>query len=1032
MIAHRQLHVKRGGLYNCTQCVFNVTKSAILYHHYRYGHLVEEPELRYSEDSVVRAGQREMFSKNSADGKEEVMTSNVIDSEDVSGPPMVWSYNKDNVPSFNKVFKCRYCPHTNRRRHNTVEHERMHSDHPEHQIHRQQQQRAAGSSVTAFPLHPCKRCTYVCNNAGVLASHVKVHSTTYSSCTVGFYDSTIVDAMQIRALEYVLELEKNLILDNNNRKHSPFDDSDDSDDDNPEITRYNELDDPKLKFCKYCPARFFFRSDLKCHIQFHKFRNWKFSCDCCSFTARAAAHITSHEIVHRDEYEQRTSELLASGYPVSRQYLRPAEYPASVNDDLPPQTPAMSPKYEIVETPESIDSQGQRRIKRLRYSEPDDEQVLENTNITTKRRRRSTSVAENVDSSNVKQSPSPSKKEAAVDKKTISNTLSTTSPTVTDSISSNSTNGSTVKLPKTAPYIRQFACDKCPGKFFKATALEYHKTLHGGTGKHQCRKCDYAVSTYGNLIRHESVHRDLPFRGKAKHNLTEALKLKQNTVKSTTDPADATTMPASPPSSPTPTSTPPPMVPALDTTNDDDNEDNDDSDNDDDGFSMTSKTEDFPIDPEFGSIMLGNPTFYYPTTVKNGVARPKRYKCPKCPSAFDKRDQYAVHLTLHGAQDKYQCDKCDYSVRYTANYVQHQRKHARDAEMRRNHEQAAERAKMIAAQEEAASTSRRNRPATWANQEMQQKIPNQQSQRQIKPETKLAPQDTVFRNEISDRQTAYELNAAYGATGLIPITGINENSSALFRCTHCPSECSTRAQLDRHLMHHKDAVSGSSIKRAWKRSCEFCTYRSTSDADLAEHARVHFLRGHGAVLASLAVVATTGKDNVGVIDSVDHVEYHGKRVIDQQERRRRQRRRRRQDHRANCNNGEKDSGSSDDDDGYVDSDADAFDNDATATVASAADDDEPFTVFKDRGSQPPGEGPRNNGKIRRFSPDTELPNVLIDFNDNRTDSEVFASGKSQQYPPTYVRILNNGKRLEFLSSRTDIVQPESVVKKKKN
>jgi KRAB domain-containing zinc finger protein len=77
----------------------------------------------------------------------------------------------------------------------------------------------------------------------------------------------------------------------------------------------------------------------------------------------------------------------------------------------------------------------------------------------------------------------------------------------------------------------------------------------------------------------------------------------------------------------------------------------------------------------------GNPEFNYPTYVKNGKMKEKRYKCKKCPSAFEKRDQYNVHMGLHGSEQRYKCTICDYSVTYYANFAQHLKKHQSQPEI---------------------------------------------------------------------------------------------------------------------------------------------------------------------------------------------------------------------------------------------------------------------------------------------------------------------------------------------------------------
>ncbi|XP_026821043.1 uncharacterized protein LOC113559426 isoform X2 [Rhopalosiphum maidis] len=986
LLAHKQLHNERGALYSCTECVFNVTKSAILYHHYRHGHVIEEPELLYPEDSIVRAGQRDMNAKNS-ENKLENKTANATDVDETTGPPMVWHYRKENIPPFTKVFKCRYCPHTNRRRHNTVEHERMHSDHPDHQNHRQMQQRLSGCSVPPSPLHPCKRCTYVCNNAGVLASHVKVHSTSYSCSTVGFYDITVVDSVQIRAIEYVMELEKRLLLDKNTATNSGLllssnevlSDSS-SDNESPEdVTKYTEIDEPELKFCPYCPARYFFRADLRFHIRFHRFRGWKNACDCCSFVARARSHVNAHEIVHCDEYAQRTTELLTSGYPVNPKYPRRSEYPALVNDDPPqlqrrPGSPPQLLDYKHSKTLSSEpDGQRQRRTKRVRHSEPNVATAVqppstEDVDDNSKRRRRSMTVGVAMKTANAKPPPPallPVSKmissKSPAPKTTVATAIKSTSGAAVKPVTHKTTSGATGKVVKTtkASYTRQFMCTMCPGKFFKSTALQYHKTLHGGPGRHKCRCCDYAVSTYGNLVRHEAVHRDLPVREKIKNKTSKKMKaLSKLKARGKKIPLSATALT---------TSTPLDAKGELSDENDDDDDDDDD--------------EELGIDPEFGSIMLGNPSFFYPTTIKNGVIRSKRYKCPKCPSAFDKRDQYVVHLTLHGAVDKYQCDKCDYAVRYTANYVQHQRKHARDAEIRKNNAQAADRAKMIKEQEEAANAQRiRKRPTAEDRKPL----------RTTKPVVKLQPQDTAFTNEISDQQTAYELNAAYGATGNL----VGETTTSLFRCAHCPFECDIRSQLDRHNTHHYAAMnsSGAASKRSWKRSCRFCTYRTHGEVDLVEHTRVHFLRSTGEPVTTNEEHATDESTTATVPTNVgDYVEFHGKRVVYSQRRR---------------NNN-------------------TDDQEAAAAAENLDEGDiEPFFVFKDCGDVRYRTDDNTNGMTtaaiirshnKRFSPDCPPPQMAIDYNDNRT-------GDGPKVPPAaFVRFFDSGTRLEFLGD--DSVEP---------
>ncbi|XP_050427077.1 uncharacterized protein LOC126837276 [Adelges cooleyi] len=806
MAAHKQLHVRRGALYNCDRCVYNVTKLSLLYDHYRCAHMVDEPERAYPEDAIIRAGYREMLAKNHVD-----------DGDRANETPMLWSY-KDGT--FAKVYKCRHCPHTNGRRHNTLEHEKMHSDHSD--------QPGTGSDA----MHPCKLCTYVCNNAGVLSSHLKVHADDYNS-VIAFWDSAIGDQAQIKALEHVVRLESDL---------------------DPTLVDRG-VDDGGLKFCKWCPARYLSVADLRCHDRGHRF-SWSYACQHCTYSARTEEFIALHRPLHEDEYKTRTDQLVAE-HGVSRRYPRPGR-------------------------------------------------------------------------SDKAKSPPPS---------TVAG-------------------GSTKPLAK--GYVRQFTCTKCPGRFFKIAALQYHLTLHGGPGQHKCRRCDYAVSTYGNLIRHETVHEDLPPRERRSRGANKALAAAQPPP-SPTSIADALKESSSSLKAIAARAAIAAQAAAVAQAAADDGN--------------TEST----ADPEFGTQIHGNPIFYYPTTVKNGVAKQKRYKCPKCPSAFDKREQYKVHLTLHGADDKYKCDKCDYSVKYTANYVQHQRKHALHAELRnvaaagivvfdneieeeRTHDgrrgngnrsagraveqpaaveqtaAAAEQTAAAAAEEEQVQPEPETEPPVPAAEPVQDKQePPQQEQRSSRrsvnfrhhhrrggcaaggedrptPTANNTTRTKKFRDEISDAQTAFELESAY---------------AEVFKCVECPFVCGSRAELDKHVVHH-------SSKR-WKRVCTFCTYVTQTESDLSDHMRVHF--GRPPVARDMPPADGLQPLNAANDDDDDRqLEYYGKRV---------------------------------------------FERDEPHDVR----DEESFFVFRDMGD-------RFDGSIR-FTPKGCEP--LIDFNENST------------VKPTFVRLLKGGK-----------------------
>lgn len=293
-----------------------------------------------------------------------------------------------------------------------------------------------------------------------------------------------------------------------------------------------------------------------------------------------------------------------------------------------------------------------------------------------------------------------------------------------------------------------FTCAKCPARYFKLDALEYHMTLHGSNNRFKCTECDYSSKTAQNLVKHQVVHR------------------RQNE------------------------------------TND-----------------LTSNLTPSP-DPQFGLFMRGNPNFVYPGYLRNGRLKEKRYKCHKCPSAFEKREQYRVHLTLHGAKQRYRCDTCDYSVKYYANYIQHLKKHQANAEA-------------------------------------------QASRRQFEDDTITIDSDIVSDNTNSISRSGKTLKSSNNTTSIISTNGIsvlnfggaqasNQDKQSLLllqkkgvllssnnevetlRCQNCPFSTCDKDIMDAHKRRH-------GIERMTP-SCPHCDYIPRKDENVGEHIRLHFTR----------------------------------------------------------------------------------------------------------------------------------------------------------------------------------------------
>ncbi|XP_014604867.1 PREDICTED: zinc finger protein 91-like isoform X1 [Polistes canadensis] len=311
-----------------------------------------------------------------------------------------------------------------------------------------------------------------------------------------------------------------------------------------------------------------------------------------------------------------------------------------------------------------------------------------------------------------------------------------------------------------------FTCAKCPARYFKLDALEYHMTLHGSNNRFKCSECDYSSKTSQNLIKHQVVHR--------RHNETNGM------------------------------------------------------------ASSNSSTSTSLPDPQFGVFMRGNPNFVYPGYLRNGRLKEKRYKCHKCPSAFEKREQYRVHLTLHGAKQRYRCDTCDYSVKYYANYIQHLKKHQANAE---------------------AQASRRRLEDDTISVDSDGitdlSMSNFRSGKTIGSGTAAASVTTISMSTINTiagsggiTSISTPLNSMHVSNqdkqalilmqkkGMLPSS--NEIDIEIIRCQNCPFSTTDKEAMDAHKRRH-------GIERMTP-SCPHCDYIPRRDENVGEHIRLHFTR----------------------------------------------------------------------------------------------------------------------------------------------------------------------------------------------
>ncbi|KAM3962769.1 uncharacterized protein ACR2FA_003152 [Aphomia sociella] len=644
---HEQFHkLPADTPYKCPQCNYSVSKRHLLHQHLRVHGII-------TKKSECEAELEAMSMNSGRDDKVETY----VTLEEI---PYVWVLAKN---KFHKMYKCRYCSYVNSQKCKIPYHEKIHCIIFEN------------SEITVYK---CLECKFICDNANRLAEHSKTHGEIYGRicCAV---EMNIPDEEQIEKLQKVIEAEqlsstKDLVKG--------------------EIG--NDIREVKvLYFCQKCPSRFFTYDELNHHEKFHD-SSFPHVCKSCEYSVPEEGDLSSHKLVHTDEYHTKTKML---------KFMHNSHVAHT------------QPQLKLVHCPNTLE-------------------------ITW---------------------------------------------VVSDIDNENETNN------KKQNEMKQYLCKECPAKFYKSSALSYHMGLHGGDGEHKCKKCNYAVKSIGNLAKHEWLHKNENKITNCDYESGEDMDYK-NIPLSGTDLFQRKTE----------------AQKRVLTDKD----------------KLVKPNDHFPpvlqADPQFGYLMHGNPEFIYPTYLKNGRQKEKRYKCHKCPSAFEKREQYKIHLSLHGSKQRYKCELCDYSVKYYANYVQHMRKH------QMNDEAQAERKKGSNGFLEADT------------QEDKQEDSADNIKLAIKTMPKGAPRSDFQQFSISDQQTLRLLQHRRS----INSSGKDPNSSEtsptkdrkLHMCLLCPYTNQRQDALANHYRRHDD----SDALNTGTHKCSYCDLVVVQSHFLREHLKTHF------------------------------------------------------------------------------------------------------------------------------------------------------------------------------------------------
>ncbi|XP_066972811.1 zinc finger protein 142-like isoform X4 [Macrobrachium rosenbergii] len=648
LMHHRQFHKPKGLPFKCPHCTYNVTRRHLLSQHIRV-HGVDpgpddglenndsaiddrsnspSPSLTITPVTSVAAvgerGQDSTFTDASALPKLTDQTTMLL--EDI---PLVW-VSRDN--RFFKMFKCRHCPHVNLRKTNIQEHEKM---------HKPDAARESGG------LH-CPHCSYISVNAGVMSAHLKVHGGSMGQCHA-IVDPALSDEDQLRLLTSKATPSPVSSLPSN----SPV----------KEENAANKLDEKLLYFCQLCPARFFFEKEIQIHSRFH-LSSLPYHCEHCNFGGRQEAHLLTHAKVHSPEYQQRTRTMLSqhrasTSHPpvrglslpigtVTENIAVPTQDTREGNRKRPyvgspppsasgmPQPPPTS-KYMCDQCPASFS-----KLLTLQYHQslhgannPYSCQRCSYAGKTADNLKQHQQLHEQHDD-DVKTGSTSKETEAkealaGVETANAAAAAAAAAAAVTAGVTANSRLISPGKAEKyrvensSKPHKHskhdKDSSSHHPPIKLKLIGLRPISSENNSGGRPQFKyyvEEQVPLSGVDLLRRKTEMEREGQQKGVSESTFSGKSSSKNKSSKEKEE----------------------------------------------------SEVENDPM-------RIGDRNLHYPLHIDKvtGKSREKRYKCNKCPSAFEKTEQYHVHTNLHGSNHKYRCQICDYSVKFYANFMMHINRH---------------------------------------------------------------------------------------------------------------------------------------------------------------------------------------------------------------------------------------------------------------------------------------------------------------------------------------------------------------------
>lgn len=348
-----------------------------------------------------------------------------------------------------RMFKCRFCPLTNKRRANVKIHERMHT----------------ASKGAKFQ---CVLCSYRCNNTGVLASHMKLHKA----------DNPSLDLNRMKTFcENLNTLPPRPAVAKKSAPETPAAAAQRA-----ELTALKDkLKTPPSRkkifsyFCDKCPAMFKSHTDLDTHRTYHNSAHL-YPCHLCDYRARHKPHLHKHLLVHTPEYAERQN-----GFTLAE--IRSQDRTQQAEPESPPTVAFAADQMLLLEKAETrafVDAGSQGSGIQLHRC-----------TLCPAAFQKATTLEYHVGLHG----------SAGVYACHFCNYAANSAANVSAHTHLHYQGALKQKQPP-----KMFRCNKCPASFSKYNRFESHLTLHGRNERFRCSHCDYSVKFAANLVKHRKLH----------------------------------------------------------------------------------------------------------------------------------------------------------------------------------------------------------------------------------------------------------------------------------------------------------------------------------------------------------------------------------------------------------------------------------------------------------------------------------------------------------------------------------------------